>query len=53
MWDCSDIVFALSDDLIEWSAPQPLYQPVCKGEFYREICKTAMLLDLPGCPSRQ
>ena len=48
-WDCSDVVFALSDDLVEWSAPIPLYQPVCKPDAaYMEIYPS--LID-PASPS--
>ena len=44
IWDCSDIVFALSDDMVHWSEPYSLYQPECKGEpsFYQEIYPSLM-----------
>jgi hypothetical protein len=55
VWDCSDIVFTLSDDLIHWSEPYPLYQPVCHSNapktnegYYAEIYPS--LMD-PASPS--
>lgn len=53
IWDCSDIVFALSDDLVNWSAPYPLYQPTCHTaspttSYYAEIYPS--LID-PASPS--
>ena len=46
VWDCSDIVFMLSDDLVSWSKPYPLYQPRCNfapGETsYKEIYPSLM-----------
>ena len=55
VWDCSDIVFTLSDDLVNWSKPYPLYQPVCHNNaphtnegYYAEIYPS--LMD-PASPS--
>lgn len=51
VWDCSLIVFALSEDMVTWSEPYPLYQPECKSEgdiFYQEIYPS--LMD-PSSPS--
>ena len=53
IWDCSDIMFALSDDLVNWSAPYPLYQPIChtaspNTSYYAEIYPS--LID-PASPS--
>ena len=31
LFDCSEVVFALSDDLISWSEPYSIYRPDCKG----------------------
>ena len=49
VWDCSTVIFALSDDLVHWSSPYTLYQPTCRpnGE-YREIYPS--LMD-PASPS--
>ena len=32
LFDCSEVVFALSDDLVTWSAPYSIYRPPCKGK---------------------
>jgi hypothetical protein len=32
LFDCSEIQYALSDDLIHWSEPYPIYHPDCRGE---------------------
>ena len=49
VWDCSTVIFALSDDLIHWSSPYALYQPTCSANGdYREIYPS--LMD-PASPS--
>jgi hypothetical protein len=49
VWDCSNFVFALSDDLITWSEPYVIRQANCTRDVsYREIYPS--LID-PASPS--
>jgi hypothetical protein len=58
VWDCSMIVFALSEDMVVWGEPYPLYQPECKSTckggcnagdiFYQEIYPSLMDPESPS-----
>ena len=32
LFDCSEVVVALSDDLVAWSAPYSIFHPPCKSK---------------------
>jgi len=48
LFDCSEVVYALSDDLVSWSAPYSIYRPECKGSAHGNTYPS--LMD-PSSPS--
>lgn len=46
LFDCSEVVFALSDDLVHWSEPYSIYRPECAenkaGIIYPSVRRVAI-----------